>query len=62
MNCNLHCIPIEYSQELHNYLFEIKLDQCVGRCNTLNNISNKVYVSNKTEHLNIHFNMIIGKK
>ena len=31
---NLH--PNEYSQEFHYYLFSIKLDRCVGSCNTLN--------------------------
>ena len=31
---NLH--PNEYSQELYCYPFEVKLDRCVGSCNTLN--------------------------
>ena len=39
---NLH--PIEYSQEFHYYPFGIKLDRCVRSCNTLNDLSNKVYV------------------
>ena len=40
----------------------VKLDKCVGSCNTLNDLSNKVCVTNKTEDLNIHvFNMITGK-
>ena len=43
---NLH--PNEYSQELHYYQFAVKLDKCVGSCNTLNNLSNKVCVPNKT--------------
>ena len=56
---NLH--PNEYRQELHYYLFEVKLDRCVGSCNTLKDLSNKVCVPNKTEDLNIHiFNMITG--
>ena len=42
---NLH--PNEYSQEFH-YLFAVKLDRCVRSCNTLNDLSNKVCVSNKT--------------
>ena len=54
---NLH--PNEYSQEFHYYPFAVKLDRCVGICNTLNNLSNKVCVSNKTEDLNLSkFNMI----
>ena len=37
---NLH--PNEYSQEFHYYPFAVKLDQCVGSCNTLNDLSNNV--------------------
>ena len=44
---NLH--PNEYSQELHYCTFAVKLDRCVGSCNTLNDLSNKVCVLNKTE-------------
>ena len=49
---NLH--PNEYSQELHLYPFAVKLDKCVGSCNTLNDLSNNICVLNKTEYLNIH--------
>ena len=57
---NLH--PNEYNQEFHHYRFAVKLDRCVGSCNTLNDLSNEVCVPNKTEDLNIHvFNMITGK-
>ena len=64
--------PNEYSQELHYYPFEVKLDRCLGSNNTLNDLSNKVCVPNKTNDLNIHvfnktndlnihvFNMITG--
>ena len=31
---NFH--PNEYSQEFHYYPFAVKLDKCVGSCNTLN--------------------------
>ena len=56
---NLH--PNEYSQEFNYYPFAIKLDRCVGSCNTLNDLSNKVCVSNKTEDLNVSvLNMITG--
>ena len=51
--------PNEYSQELHYYSFVVKLDRCVGSCNALNYLSNKVIVPNKTEDLNLSvFNMI----
>ena len=54
--------PNEYNQQLHYHLFAVKLDKCDGSCNTLNGLSNRVCVPNKTEDLNIHvFNMIIGK-
>ena len=56
---NLH--SNQYSQEFHYYPFAVKLDRCVGRCNTLNNLSNKVCVPNKKEDLNTSvFNMITG--
>ena len=38
----------------------LKLGRCFGSCNTLNDLSNKVCVPNKTEDLNLSvFNMII---
>ena len=43
---NLH--PNEHSQELHYYPFAATLDRCVGSCNTLNDLSNKVCVPNKS--------------
>ena len=56
---NLH--PNEYNQEFHYYPFTGKLDKCVGSCKTLNDLSNKVCVPNKTENLNLNvFNMITG--
>ena len=56
---NLH--PNEYSQEFHYYLFAVKLDRCVGSCNTLNDLSNKVCVPNKTGDLNLSvFNIVTG--
>ena len=56
---NLH--PNIYNQEFHYYSCAIKLDRCVWSCNTLNDLSNKVCVPNKTEDLNLSvFNMITG--
>ena len=43
---NLH--PNEYSQEYYYYPFAVKLDECIGSCNTLNDFSNKVCVVKKT--------------
>ena len=43
--------PNEYNRELRHYPFALKLDLCVGRCNTLNELFNKVCVPNKTEDL-----------
>ena len=48
---NLH--PNEYSQELRYYPFVVNLDRSVGSCNTLNDLSNKVCLPNKTEDLNL---------
>ena len=57
---NLH--PNEYSQKLHYCSFAVKWDKCVGSCNTLNDLSNKVCVPSKTEDLDIHvYNMITAK-
>ena len=54
---NLH--PNEHSQEFYCYPFVVKVDRCVGSYNTVNKLSNKVCVPNKTEDLNlIVFNMI----
>ena len=48
---NLH--PNEYCQEFFYHLFTINLDRCVGSCNTLNDLSYKVCVVNKTKDLNL---------
>ena len=56
---NLH--PNEYSEEFHYYPFSVKLDRCIGSCNALNDLSNKVFVPNKTEDLNLSVsNMTAG--
>ena len=56
---NLH--PNEYSREFPYYPFVVPLNRCVGSCNTLNDLSNKECVRNKTEDLNQSvFNMITG--
>ena len=38
---NLHAN--EYSQELHYHPFAVKLDKCVGSCNTLNDLYNNMF-------------------
>ena len=51
----------EYSQKFHYYQFSVKLGTCVGGYNTLNDLSKKVCVPNKTEDLHLSmFNMITG--
>ena len=56
---NLH--PNKCSQEFHCYPFTAKLEKCVGSCNSLNDLSNKVCLPNETEDLNLSvFNMITG--
>ena len=50
--------PNEHIQEFHYYPFAVKLDRCVGSCNTLTDLPNKVCVPNTTEDLNLSiFNM-----
>ena len=45
--------------EFYCYPFTVKLNKCVGSCNSLSDLSNKVCVTNKTEDLNLSmFNMI----
>ena len=54
----INLYPNDYSQEFHNNPFAVKLDRCAGDCNGL---SNKVFVPNKTEGLNLTvFNIITG--
>ena len=50
--CEIHpalinLCPNEYSQDSHHYPFAVKLGRCVGSCNTVNDLSNKVCVSTK---------------
>ena len=60
-NWLINLYPNEYSQEFHYYPLLVTLDGCLENCNTLNALSNKVCVSNKTEDLNLNFfNMITG--
>ena len=48
---NLH--PSECSQTFHCYPFTVKLDKCIESYNTLHVLSNKVFVPNKIEDLNL---------
>ena len=45
--------PNEYSQELHYHPFEVNFNRYVRSCNTLNDLSNRVYISNKSEDLDL---------
>ena len=56
---NLH--PNKYSQEFYYYPFSVKLDRCVGSCNSLNELSmySLKYVFQIKQDLNLSlFNMI----
>ena len=48
---NLH--PNENTQGLRYRAFAVNLDRCVGSCNTLDDLSNKVCVSKETADLNL---------
>ena len=54
---NLH--PNEYSHEFHYYPFSVKLDRCVGSCNSLNGLSNNACIPNKREDSNLSLVSII---
>ena len=57
----INLYPNEYNRELHYYPIVVKLDKCVGSCNNLNELSDKICVPNKTKDLNILvFSMITG--
>ena len=46
-------------QSTYDSPFAVKFDRCVGSCNTLNDLSNKLFIPNKTEDLNLSvFNII----
>ena len=45
--------PNECNQEFHYYPFTVELEKCLGSFNTLNDVSNKVCVPNKTRYLNL---------
>ena len=56
---NLHAN--ESGQGLYYYQFAVNLDRCLGSSNTLNDLSNRLHVLDKTEGLNLNdFNMITG--
>ena len=45
--------------ELKYYPFMIILDKCSGRCNSIDDLSTKIYVSSKTKDVNVKaFNII----
>ena len=53
--------PNNYNQGLRYYPFVVNLDRRVRSCNTLNDLSNKIYVPNKAEDLNLSvFDKITG--
>ena len=53
--------PNEYSQEFQYYPFTVTLDKYFETCSTLDDLTNKICVPNKTEDLNLRvFNMITG--
>ena len=52
----------EYSQEFCYYPFEVKSDRCLGSCNTLKDLSNKVCIPDKTEDLNLSMFIMITEK
>ena len=63
--CKIRPTPVTFeilmTQRLPYFPFALNLDRCVESSNTLNNLSNKVYIPNETDDLNLSlFNMITG--
>ena len=54
---NLH--PNKYSREFQYNPFAVKLDRCVGSFYTLNHLSNKVCVRNKTGNFSVSVFIVI---
>ena len=51
--------PNEYCHKSHYYPFAVILGRCIGSCNSLTDLSNKICVPNETEDLNLGlFNMV----
>ena len=48
--------PDEITQRMSHYTFMINLDWCNGSCNTLDDLSIRIFVSNKT--LDVVFNVL----
>ena len=51
----INLYPYEFSQGLRYYAYAVSLNRCMESCNTLNDLSNRVCVSDKTEDLNLKF-------
>ena len=47
----INLYPNKCSREFHYYPFAVKLNTCVGSCNSLNDLVNKTNFPNKTEDL-----------
>ena len=45
----IHIKPNEYIERLPRYLFAVNLDRCMRSRNTLNDLSNTMFVPNKTK-------------
>ena len=43
--------PNEYIERIRYYPFAVNLGRCTGKCNTLNDLSKRMYSPNKKEDL-----------
>ena len=56
----INLYPNEYNQEFKYHPFAVKLDMCIGSCDTLNDLPDKLCAPNKID-LNVSvFNIITG--
>ena len=53
--------PDEYNQGLRYYQFIVKLGRCNRSCNTVDDLSGRIYITNGTDGLNLNVSNMITK-
>ena len=55
-------LPHPIQNRVNHYTFIVSLDDCNGNCNSVNNLSTKIYISSKTKVVNIKVVNMIKKR
>lgn len=58
----INLYPKGYLEGLRYYPFVVTLDRCLGSCNTLDDLSNRVHVPKKIGYINLKVFNIITRK